>query len=802
MLISLNWLSDYVDCSLSTESIAEGLTMAGLEVEAISVRHPQLKNVVTARIEAVEPHPNADRLKICLVRAHARGGELLRIVCGAPNARAGVVAPLALPGAELSGGVVREAKVRGEVSGGMLCSRKELGLGEDHGGIWILSAETAVGVALDEALGIRDVLMEIGITPNRGDCLSFMGIAREVAALCKTAARYPASAVEESGPPIDSLTSVTIEDAQGCPRYGARLICGVKVGPSPDWLKDRVEAVGVRSINNIVDVTNYVMMELGQPLHAFDFNRLREKRIVVRTARAGERFTTLDSVEREPGEGTVMICDGVGPVAIGGVMGGLNSEIAPDTCDVLLESAYFNPVSIRRTSRALGLKTEASYRFERGTDPDGVPRALDRAAELMRRVGGGRVAAGRIDVLPHPIAASEVELRCERVNRLLGTSLACDEMKEYLESIEMRVEKTAPGLLRVRVPGFRSDITREVDLAEELARLSGYDRIPVTSPLASVHAADCDPRQMVRARAKELLIGAGFFEVINYSFIASDALGKLRYSDTDTVPAPIRVKNPLSDEQGVMRTTLMPGLLDNARHNIDHRSENFKIFELSKVFLPAGQGPGAEEIQHLAGIMAGNRSPLALYGEAEVDFADVKGVVEQICAFLRTEELRFRAESLPPWLEPSASASVYVSGQRVGELGSVHRDVLQACDVKRPLLAFRLDFDGLLDLRGPVPLYRGVPKFPPVPRDLALIAEERIPVEEPLEFIRSLKEPLVESVEIFDIFKSEQIGAGKKSIGYRFTYRAADRSLTDEEVNTVHGQLIAKVTARFGVSLR
>jgi phenylalanyl-tRNA synthetase beta chain len=800
MLISLDWLSDYVDCPLSPERIAEGLTMAGLEVESVSLRHPQLKNVVTARIEAVEPHPNADRLKICLVRTG--DDRLRRIVCGAPNARAGVVSPLALPGAELPGGIVREAKVRGEMSGGMLCSQKELGLGEDHSGIWILPEDTVAGIPLDEALGLKDILMEIGITPNRGDCLSFMGIAREVAALGGTSARYPASVVPETGPPVDSLTSVTIDDPQGCPRYAARVIRSVKIGPSPHWLKNRVESVGVRSINNIVDVTNFVMMELGQPLHAFDFNRLRDRRIVVRKAAAGERFTTLDSVERELDEGTVLICDGVGPVAIGGVMGGLNSEISPETCDVLLESAYFDPVSIRRTGRKLGLKTEAGFRFERGTDPAGVLRALDRAAGLMLEVGGGQVATGRIDVCPNPLDPAVIDLRVDRVNSLLGIHLSDDQAQEILERLEMRVEKLQPHLLRVTVPGFRSDITREVDLAEELARISGYDGIPVTSPAAEAHAADCDPRQMVRAQLKELLTGAGFFEVINYSFISSDALRMLGYSEGDDAPVPIRVKNPLSDEQAVMRTSLLPGLLNNARYNIDHRYENFRIFELSKVFLPRKEDPQADEIHHLVGVMTGKRDPLPLYNDGDVDFYDAKGVVEHICEFLRIEDLRFRAEALPPWLDPSTSASVFVRGERVGELGGVHPQVRETFDLKRPLFAFRLDFDRLFALQGPVPIYRGLPKFPPVPRDLALIADERLPVEEPLDFMRSLNEPLLESIEIFDIFKSEQIGDGKKSIGYRLTYRAADRSLTDEEVNSIHGRLIAQVTARFGVSLR
>jgi phenylalanyl-tRNA synthetase beta chain len=684
----------------------------------------------------------------------------------------------------------------------MLCSQKELGLSQDHSGIWLLPPDTPVGVPLDEALGIREFLMEISITPNRGDCLSVIGIAREVAALCKTSVKYPAAAVDETGVPIETLTSVTIDDPEGCPRYSARVIQGVKIGPSPDWLRDRVEALGVRSISNIVDVTNYVMMEFGQPLHAFDFDRLRKRRIVVRKAAAGERFTTLDGAERELPENTVMICDGVGPVAIGGIMGGLNSEIGPDTRNVLIESAYFDPLSIRRSSRKLGLKTESSYRFERGIDPEGVPGALDRAAGLMLEVGGGAAAAGKIDVYPKPIKAPEIVLRVGRTNRFLGTGLSASGMRNILESIEMKVEELDPDRLRVTAPGFRGDITREIDLCEEVARLSGYDGIPVTSPVAAVQAAVFDPHQRARRDVRDLLVGTGFFEVINYSFISDESIRKLGYSQADPQTAPVRIRNPLSDEQAVMRTTLLPGLLQNARYNFDHRSENFRIFELSKIFLPKNDELLADEPHHLAGVLAGKRVQQELYSGDELDFTDVKGVVEAVFRFLRIEDARFRAQLSPPWLDPSVSASVFSGEELVGELGRVHSRVREAFDLKRPLFAFRLDFDRLFTLRGPTPVYRALPKFPPVERDMALIADGKMPVEGPLDFIRSLNEPLVESVEIFDIFRSDQLGTDKKSIGYRITCRAPDRSLTDAEVNELHAKLIKKVTARFAVSLR
>jgi phenylalanyl-tRNA synthetase beta chain len=774
--------------------------MAGLEVEALWPRYPHLKDVTTVRIESVERHPGADRLSICTVSS---GNSRYRVVCGAPNVRTGEIVPLAMAGAELTGGTIREAVVRGEVSQGMLCSEKELDLGEDQSGIWLLPAQTPVGVPLDEALGIQDFLMEVAITPNRGDCLSVIGIAREVAALCRTSVKYPEISLEETGPPVETLTSVTINDPVGCPRYTARLIRGVKIGPSPRWLKNRVEAVGLRSINNIVDTTNYIMMELGQPLHAFDFDRLRENRIVVRKAAKGERFTTLDNVERELPEDTVLICDGKGPVAIGGIMGGLNSEIVPDTTNVLIESAYFQPLAIRRSSKRLGLKTESAYRFERGIDPDGVLRALDRAARLMREVGGGEIAAGGIDVYPEPIARPVLTLRVERTNRFLGTKLSTSEMKEVLERIEMCVEQVGPDALKVIAPSFRPDITREVDLTEEIARLAGYDGIPVTKPVVAVESATLDPHQQARRNLKNFLVGTGFFEVINYSFISYESLKKLRYPEGDARLTPVRLKNPLSDEQAVMRTSLVPGLLQNARYNIDHRSENIKIFELSKVFLPRVGELLADEPHHIAGVMAGGRVPQVLYAkDGEIAYADIKGAVESIFHFFRIEEVRFRADSLPPWLDPHASASVYSAGLRLGELGRVHPEVEEAFDLKQPVFLFRLDFDRLFELRGSTPVYRSLPKFPAIARDMALVAEEQLRVEEPLDFIFTLNELLLERVEIFDIFRSEQIGTGKKSIGYRLTYRAADRSLTDEEVNRIHGNLAEKVMSRFGVSLR
>ncbi len=801
MIVSLKWLREYVDFSLSMEELTHRLTMVGLEIEGYHSLYPNLDKVITGRVESVRPHPSADRLKVCRV---FDGNRTYSVVCGAPNVRDGAVVALALPGAELPGGMdLGETTIRGELSQGMLCSMKELEMGEDAAGIWVLPPDTPLGIPIDKAARVDDTIIEVSVTPNRGDCLSVIGIAREIAAITGRPLQYPRITLQETGPPVSSLSSVTIEDPDGCPRYAARIVEGIKVGPSPGWLKSRLESVGLRSINNIVDVTNYVLMELGQPLHAFDFDRLRENRIVVRKAFGGERFTTLDGTERELFDDTLLICDGVGPVAIAGIMGGLNSEIESETTRVLIESAYFQPRSIRRTSKKLGLRTESSYRFERGVDPEGVIRAVDRAAQLMFEVGGGSIVRGIIDVYPSPVSMPAIIMRVDRVNRFLGIELKASEMADILRSIEMQVEELDGGLLRVVPPAFRADITREVDLSEEIARLAGYDRIPVTYPKAGLQAASVDLHLKTREEVKFALQGAGFYEVLNYSFISTGALKKLRYTPEDMRLQPVCIMNPLSEELEVMRTTLLPGILNAVRFNLDRRNEDLRIFELSKVFLPRADELLPEEPHHLAGAMTGKRFPQLLYGgEDEVDYTDVKGVVEMILGLLNVEQVLYSGEELPPYLDSACAASLYCSGSHVGALGRLHPGVEESFDFKKPVYVFRLDFEKLYAMRRPRSLFKSLPKFPSVVRDMALIADEDLAVGTLLDFIWKQKEPLIEQVDVFDIYKSRQLGEGKRSIGYRLVYRAPDRSLTDEEVNEMHLRLVNNVLNTFDVSLR
>ena len=519
--------------------------------------------------------------------------------------------------------------------------------------------------------------------------------------------------------------------------------------------------------------------------------------------RGGERFTTLDGIERILHPDTLMICDGRGPVAIAGIMGGLDSEITAATTDVLIESAYFQPRNIRRTGKKLGLRSESSYRFERGIDPEGVLRALDRAAQLMLEVAGGEISRGRIDVYPEPIIFPELPLRVDRTNRFLGLRLDASGMAAVLNRIEVKSERVNDNLLRVVPPSFRPDLTREVDLTEEVARLAGYDRIPVTYPEASVVSAPVDPHLGAREEIKNLLLASGYCEVINYSFISAESLGKLRLSPGDPRLQPVRVMNPLSEEQAVMRTSLMPGLLNAAGYNLGHRNEDLKIFELSKVFLPREGQALPIEPHHLAGVIAGRRSPNPLYGgEAEVDYTDIKGIVEVVLNCFHPEQVRFVGSDVPPYFDPYGAACVLLNGRNVGSLGRLHPDVEAAFDFKKPVYAFELDFDGAFELGTPRPLFRSLPKFPSVARDMALIVDAGLNVQEPLDFILARRETLIESVEVFDIYENPQFGEGKKSLGYRIVYRAADRSLTDEEINELHGRLVTKVLDTFGAILR
>jgi len=801
MLVSLEWLKDYVDIRISAAELVDRLTMAGLEVEAINEISPSFTNVVVAKILSVKPHPQADRCFLCEITT---GDTVYPVVCGAGNIKAGDTVPLAKVGATIPGGyTIKSSKIRGETSEGMLCSEQELGIGDDAEGIMLLPENLAIGRDLTSALDLTDVVLDIGITPNRADCLSIIGIAREVAAITGSQFKYPDFFVPENEEDVNSITSVEIIDPDLCPRYSARIIRDVTIKPSPLWMRRRLEAVGLRAINNIVDVTNYVMMELGQPLHAFDYRFLEEGRIVVRRSRTGEIFTSLDEKERTLAADTLMICDGVKPVAIAGIMGGLNSEVKPDTKTILLESAYFSPSSIRKSSKLLGMNTDAAFRFGRGIDPQGVINASARAARLMAEISGGTVSKGCIDQYPQKIeVVRDIPLRVKRINNILGTDINADTVTSIIKSLNMGIRRETEGVYRVNPPPYRVDITREIDIIEEIARLYGYDHIPATLPPISVVTAMKDRKGILVDRIRETLKGSGFSEIITYSFISPDSVDWLGLNSDDERRHTVKIRNPLSEEQSVMRTTLISSLLETMRKNAHNSFFDLKIFEIGRVFFKREEGELPAEKNLLGGLVTGLWYDDLWSSKMNSDFYDLKGCIENIFDSLKISGLKFRSDCREPFLHPGKSCSILVDEQLIGFSGEVHPDVLVRMDLKNRAYVFEIDLDILHNIFTDEIRYRGLPRFPSVVRDVAFIVGEDLEANIILEFVTDISKELLEKVSIFDVYSGKSIPRGKKSLGLRFTYRAFDRTLTDDEVNDVHNGIVKRIVDLTGAKIR
>ncbi len=804
MRVSLNWLRDYVDIDIETPDLADLLTMAGLEVEAIEDRYRYLDTVFVGRIKSVAPHPNADRLKVCEVEL---GDRTAAIVCGAPNAAPDMKAPCALPGTELPSGLtVANNTIRGVVSEGMLCSEAELELGQDRSGLMALPADAPVGVSLATALNLSEIRFEIGLTPNRADCLSFIGIAREVASLLDKTLRYPDTDLPRGEDDISDYTSVDIQNPELCPRYAARLLTGITVAPSPDWLQERLRSIGLKPINNIVDVTNFVMMETGQPLHAFDFDHLSENRIVVRTPTAEEStFTTLDGKPREMTDETLMICDGRQPVAVAGVMGGENSEIENTTTRVLIESACFNPVSIRKTSKRLGLSTDAAYRFERGVDPNGTITALDRAARLMVEISGGHLIHGVIDEHPLPAQPRTIPLSIDRTNRYLGTRISRDKIITYLESIEFRVTPVDSDTIHAVPPSFRVDIFRPEDLMEEVARLWGYNNIATTFPQITSPAALPGKSPRVREQIRDIMCGFGFHEAIAYSFIAKNAAERLHLPDEDPRQRSLAILNPLSEDQGVMRTSLIPGLLESIRQNLSRQEKNLKIFELGKTFYSNGADQLPDEVEMLAGLWTGARTTTATWHTkpAPCDFYDIKGAVESLLDAIGLSDAVYtrmpKAEC--HYTRYGQTAKVTVNDTGIGHIGQMSPDVLKQYDIKEPVYIFELTLDALMPHIPDQIQFQPIPRFPAVARDITLIVDQSIESGEIIKQIQSVSEDLLEDVYLFDVYIGKPIPEGKKSVSVRIIYRSFTETLEDDRVNAIHQGITERLIQAFDATL-
>jgi len=810
------WLQEFVRTDVAPAEIADRLTNAGIPVEQATPVVEGLSGVVVGEIEAIERELGAGASghvnRLCRVLVP---GAIHSVVCGAPNAAPGLRTAFAPPGATLGGRAVKAAKIRGAVSEGILCSERDLGISEDHSGLLVLPADAPLGSDLARYLGLDDWILDVEIMPNRPDVLSVVGVAREIAALTGAPFAVPRPAVTESGSAASSLAVVEILDPDLCPRYAARAISGLTIAPSPPWLAQRLRAVGVRPINNAVDVTNYVMWELGQPLHAFDHATLPGGRIVVRRARPGETLTTLDGRQRPLSPDMLMICDAARPVAVGGVMGGAATEVTAATRTVLLESANFHPGSVRRTSRALGLHSEAAYRFERGVDVEGAVAALDRAAQLMAELGGGQVARGVVDVYPAPRPRVRVPLRLERVERLIGARPERAEAVRILRALGGGVDDAAPAL-QVDVPSFRRDILQEDDLVEEVVRIWGFDKIPVTlAPGGTLQPVRRPASLRIARTVGRALNGAGLSECLTWTFQDPDRLALMGWRDAARLLA---LDNALSRERSVLRPSLVPGLLEVLALNAHRQAPDVQVFEIGTVFSPRqdddGDRPAHEELW-LALAVPGLRAGRAWHSPRDrVDVYDATGLAELALAAVgapaetapwpavETAPAADPGSAPPGYLEPGTAARLGAGGIAVGWVGEVAAPVRAAYDLSGPAFVAELSLTALLRLPPVAPRFQPLPRFPAVQRDLAVVVGAAITAAEIEAAIRAAAPAWLTRVALFDVYEGSQVGAGRRSLAWSLTFQAPDRTLTDAEVNEAHARIVAEITKRFDAEVR
>ena len=802
MRIPLSWLREYVDVDLPSRELARRLTMAGVEVGEI-IETGGWPECFVGQVLAVQPHPNADRLSLCRV---GTGPEELEVVCGAPNVAAGQKVCFAKVGAAIYNThtsqreTLKPARIRGVLSQGMICSEVELGLGQDHNGIVVLPDNAPVGMPLDQYLG--DTILDLEVTANRVDCLSVLGVAHEVAALTGKAVREPDTSYPEEGPAIGTQVSISIADPDLCHRYTASLIQGVKVGPSPQWLQKRLTQVGMRPINNVVDVTNYVMLEYNQPLHAFDFDKLQERTVIVRRARPGEPLTTLDGVQRQLDSEVLLIADAHDPVGIGGVIGGAGSQIGPETKNVLLESATFNSRNNRRTAQALHLRTEATLRFEKGLRPELAPLALRRAAQLIQQVAGGLVARGIVDVFPDRARpTTTVRLSVARLKKVLGMELPIEKAEEVLRSLGFHCQRQDPATLLVTVPYWRTDIAIEDDLVEEVVRIVGYDAVPTTMLATPIPDHQPAPMHGLQERVRDALAAAGMQEVITYPLVRLEELEKVGQLDRGKLP--LKIANPLSEERAYLRHTLRASLLASLADNQGHGEGPFRLFEVGRIFQPRPDDL-PEERGVAAGVLAGRRWPPSWLADPPsadpLDFYDAKGVVAAVLEGLGVTAVYEPAED--PSFHPGRCARIMVGDSPLGVVGEVHPTIQARFDLRfEPVSLFELRLDELLRvLPQAAQPFKPLARFPAANRDLALVVAANVPAGRVADIIA--RHRLVERVELFDVYTGDKIPPATKSLAFHVYFQSPAHTLTAEEVDHSLQSLLRTLEREVGASLR
>jgi len=809
MKVTFNWLKQYVDFNWSPEELTERLTMLGLEVEGVQKISGAFDGIVVTQVVARDKHPNADKLSVC--RVNDGTGER-QIVCGAQNFKAGDKVPLILPGASLPPKpgekepfTIKVGKIRGVESHGMLCSPQELGLPDQVDGLLILREDAKVGQPFGEYLGRSgsDVVYDLEVTPNRPDLNSVIGIAREIAAVTGNELKIPTiQFLNTESEPIGGLLRVQNDEPELCPRYTARIVRKVKVGPSPDWLRSTLEKVGIRSINNVVDITNYVMLESGQPLHAFDYHLLKgigtnPPKIVIRRASDGEKFTTLDGKERALTNQMLLIADETKPVALAGIMGGKNSEINANTTDVLIESAYFKPQNIRATSKKLELRTDSSYRFERGGDVGICDWASRRAAQLICDLAGGQVLGHAIDSFPQQTPAKPITLHFAKTKDLLGIGISHSDQVSFLTKLGLTVTEQTPGICTFKIPTWRVDLKREVDLIEEVGRLYGIEKIPATSPRGALGANAFDSVYDQISEARRILTGLGLNEAQGQTLISKS---EARSAKDEEIVALV---NPLSSDMDILRPSLLPGLIHSLRHNVSRKNYDLALFEIGRVFNL--QNGATKEERRIAIALTGQRAvPFWSGGErdAKFDAYDLKGLLEEFLEQFGLRGIVFarRDESTPLFLE---SAAISLGGKLpLGELGQLLPTLAKKYDLRDPVFIAELNLDLLLSKRNLAKSFKSLPQFPSIRRDVAMLVPEATTHESVLQTVKQAKPANLENVELFDVFRGKNIPEGQKSLAYAFTYRSPEKTLTDAEVNSAHAKVVEALKTQLKAIVR
>ncbi|SFH58680.1 phenylalanyl-tRNA synthetase beta subunit [Tindallia magadiensis] len=798
MLVPVKWLKEYVNVNVDVDELADKMTMSGSNVEEVKRWGEGLDRIIVGKITKIDVHPRADKLVIAQVTT---GNKTLQIVTGAQNIEEGNLIPIAVEGTKLPNGmVIEETDFRGELSQGMMCSPDELGIPkhmipeEFKDGIWILDPGAPIGAMLTEVIPVAEKVIEFEITSNRPDCLSVLGLARETAATLDTETKFPVITLKEEGVDWKKESKVAIEDLEGCSRYTARRISNVKIGPSPQWMQQRLIQAGIRPISNVVDITNYVMLETGQPLHAFDADKIKDQHIIVRQAKDGEVFKTLDGVERNLTSEMTLIADSQGALGIAGVMGGEESEVTKDTHTIILESANFNQERIRKTSQLLGLRTEASSRFEKGMDPEGCLLASNRACQLMEELGVGVIDKGVLDEYPNPVKQMETTLRPDRVNALLGTDLSVEEMVKILNKLEIQ-SKVVDDKISLTVPTFRKDLQQEADFIEEIGRIYGFDKIKPTLMKGDIMVGGLSERQKMEERIKDALISCGCFESLTYSFVSPSSVDAIRIAPGSFKRDFVKLLNPLGDETSVMRTTIVPNMMEVMARNIHRNVTEGRLFEIGNVFYAKMGEENALplEVRELV---------IGSFGKEE-DFFTLKGVVQFLLAKIGINEVVYESETNHPTYHPGRCATIYAKGKLLGNIGEIHPKVGQQYDLdKERCYIAELNADLLLDMASVAPQYKALPKYPSIVRDLALVLEETIPVKAIEDILKEHGGEWMESFQLFDIYQGDQIGKGLKSVAYTMTFRHPERTLKDGEVDKIAKNVVKALEESTGAKLR